>query len=35
MIVLDISLVYFENTSYVDFQISNIDCQINFISKTA
>ena len=33
MIVLDISLVYFENTSYVDFQISNIDCQINFISE--
>ena len=33
MIVLDISLVYFENTSYVDFQISNIDCQINLISE--
>lgn len=33
MIVLDISLVYFENTSFVDFQISNIDCQINLISE--
>ena len=33
MIVLDISIVYFENTSYVDFQISNIDCEINFISE--
>ena len=33
LIVLDISLVYFENTSFVDFQISNIDCQINLISE--
>ena len=33
MIVLDISLVYFENTSFVDFQITNIDCQINLISE--
>ena len=33
MIVLDISLVYFKNTSFVDFQITNIDCQINLISE--
>tara|TARA_A100001015_G_scaffold309248_1_gene408325 strand:- start:705 stop:2393 length:1689 start_codon:yes stop_codon:yes gene_type:complete len=33
LIVLDISLVYFENTSFVDLQITNIDCQINLISE--
>ena len=33
MIVLDISLVYFDNTSFVDFKITNIDCQINLISE--
>ena len=33
MIVLDISLANFENTSFVDFQITNIDCQINLISE--
>lgn len=33
MIVLDISLPYFENTSIVDYQVTNIDCQINLISE--
>ena len=33
MIVLDISLPYFGNSSIVDYQVTNIDCKINLISE--